>query len=254
VARVFGSALLARNAEPRRSFREDAQTCVTRLRPPLHVLERKRIPSEGPCLITVNHYARPGFRAWWIALAISAVIPVDVYWAMTGAWTYPDRFRTLTITRMTRWLFRRLASLYGFTTMPPMPPDPRDTTARALAVRQVLAHAHSTPRPIIALSPEGSDAPDGTLQMPPSGAGRFMLHLARRGLALVPVGSFESGGAFCLRFGPPYQLVVPRTLSPEIRDRQASHIAMSHIARQLPAHLRGTFAQPETDLERGDDS
>jgi hypothetical protein len=193
-------------------------------------------------VLTVNHYTRRGFRAWWIALALSASVPAEVHWVMTAAWTYPDRLRARTITQATRWLFRRFARVYGFTSMPPMPPDPRDTADRALAVRQVLAYVHGTTYPVIGLAPEGSDSPDGTLQWPPMGVGRFVLHLSGRGLALVPVGSFEAGGALCLRFGKPYCLTIPPGLSVHERDRRASQVMMQHIAQQLPAHLRGEFA------------
>lgn len=241
VAQVLLSALPT-NAQPHRSFREDAQVCVARLRPALCIYGREHIPRHGPCLLTINHYTRPGFQAWWIALALSAAMPIDVHWIMTAAWTYPDHLRARTITRATRWLFRRLARVYGFTTMPPMPPDPRDTAERAVAVRQVLAYVHGATHPVIGLAPEGSDSPDGTLQWPPMGVGRFVLHLARRGLALVPVGSFEADGALCLRFGKPYRLAVPPSLSARERDRQASQVIMRHIAQQLPAHLRGEFA------------
>jgi hypothetical protein len=191
--------------------------------------------------LTLNHYNRPGFQAWWLALAVSAVIPVDVHWVMTAAWTYQDPIRSHTITPLTRWFFHRMAGVYGFTSMPPMPPDPRDTHARTVAVRQVFAYVRAYPGPIIALAPEGSDAPDGTLQWPPAGSGRFLLHLARLGLDVVPLGGFEEEGAFCLRFGPPYRLQVPAHLAVGGRDREARRIAMAHIAEQLPAHLRGSF-------------
>jgi 1-acyl-sn-glycerol-3-phosphate acyltransferase len=199
VAQALLSALLARDRQARRSFRADAQRCVARLRPPLRVYGQQHIPAQGPCVLTVNHYTRPGFGAWWIALALSAAVPAEVHWVMTAAWTYPDPLRAATLTPATRWFFRRLAAVYGFTAMPAMPPDPRDTVARAIAVRQVLAYVRETPRPIIGLAPEGGDSPDGALQPPPPGVGRFLLHLARQNLALVPVGSYEQEGAFCRR-------------------------------------------------------
>jgi hypothetical protein len=81
--------------------------------------------------LTINHYARPGFHAWWLALALSAVVPTDVHWIMTAAWTYSDGFRARTVTPLSRWLFGRIAQVYGFTSMPPMPPDPKDVVALA---------------------------------------------------------------------------------------------------------------------------
>jgi hypothetical protein len=236
------AALLARGAARRRSFRADARTFVAGLRPPLRVVGAAHVPQRGPAVLTINHYARPGFQACWLALAASATVPVDVYWGMTAAWTYPDWLRAHTLTPLTRWLFRRLAQVYGFTTMPPMPPDPRDAVARAAAVRRVLAYARATPRPVVGLAPEGGDAPGGVLATPPSGVGRFMLHLAARGLPLAPVGGYESDGAFCLHFGPSYRLRLPPGLSADERDARASQIVMQQIAALLPAQLRGAYA------------
>jgi hypothetical protein len=234
----------------RRSFRQDARVCLDGPHPALRVYGAEHVPGDGPALLTLNHYARPGFRAWWLALGVSAVVPADVPWVMTAAWTYPDPFRARTLTPATRWLFRRLAQVYGFTSMPPMPPDPRDVAARAVAVRQVLAYVHRTPRPLIGLAPEGADAPEGTFRPPPPGTGRFLLHLSRLGLPLVPVGAYESGGAFCLRFGPAYRLEVPPGLSSEDQDREAGQIVMQHIAAQLPAHLHGPRPRTCTDHAR----
>jgi hypothetical protein len=241
LGQVLFAALLARGARTLRSFRHDAQAWVARLRPALCILGSEHVPQDGPALLTINHYARPGFGAWWLALAVSATVPADIHWTMTAAWTYPDRIRARTLTPLTWWLFGRMARVYGFTAMPPMPPDPRDTEARTRSVRQVLAYARAHPRPIVGLAPEGRDTATGTLQWPPDGAGRFMLHLARLGLDLVPIGGFETDGTFCLRFGPPYRLEIDPELSASDRDRAVSGVVMEHIAAQLPAHLRGTF-------------
>ena len=91
----FGLAALRRQ---QRSFRRDAQSCINRLRPPLQVMGFENIPPSGPCLVTGNHYSRPGFRAWWIALGISSCLPFELHWLVTAAWTYPDPIRSRTIT------------------------------------------------------------------------------------------------------------------------------------------------------------
>ncbi len=245
VIRLLWSVL--RNVPCSRHFGTDARACVAALRPPLRVYGQEHIPTHGPCLLTINHYSRPtlegaaSFRAWWLALGVSAVVPAEVHWVVTEAWTYPDPLRAHLITPATRWLFRRVARVYGFTSMPPMPPDPRDVVARAVAVRHLLTYAQTAPAPLIGLAPEGGDAPGGVLQAPPSGVGRLLLHLARMGLSIVPIGGFEAAGAFCLRFGPAYRLETPAVASPAERDRIAGTLVMRHIAAQLPAHLRGEF-------------
>src|SRR5512137_950234 len=75
-----------------RSFREDGLACIQRLKPPLQVFGGKNIPHGGPCLITFNHYYRPGFHAWWMALGIASLVPVEMHWVMTGELTFPGKW------------------------------------------------------------------------------------------------------------------------------------------------------------------
>ena len=222
----------------RRSFRMDAIRCTRMLQPPLKIYGAENIPGCGPCLVTTNHYARPGFYAWWLALTISAAVPAEVHWLITSAWTYPDRLRSATITPLTRWILKRLAQVYGFTNLPPMPPDPADIARRAEAVRRVLKVARQSDRALIGLAPEGGDfAAPGQLAQPPPGVGRFMLHLSSLGLEISPVGIFEECECLCLRFGSRYQLTVLPGLLPSARDRHATRQVMDHIAELIPEHL-----------------
>ncbi|MBN1887824.1 MAG: 1-acyl-sn-glycerol-3-phosphate acyltransferase [Thermoflexales bacterium] len=236
-----------------RSFQADARAWVEALCPPLQVQGRQHIPASGPALLTVNHYSRPDFQAWWIAFAISAVVPADVHWVMTAAWTFAGQPIARPLTPLSRWLFQRIASVYHFTPMPPMPPAPSETEARAQAVRRVLDYARTTAQPLVGLSPEGQDVASGVLGWPPPGAGRFVSHLARLCHHIVPVGVYEDGDRLCLRFGAAYHLTLPPQLDAAERDRQASWVTMQAIARQLPPQLRGVFgASPAKQQINGD--
>jgi hypothetical protein len=227
----------------RRSFRTDAVRCASLLQPPLKIYGKENIPASGPGLVTTNHYARPGFRAWWLALAVSAAVPTEVHWLITSAWTYPDRLRSATITPVTRWVLQRLAQVYGFTCMPPMPPDPAEVIERAEAVRRVLKYARQAERLLIGLAPEGGDfATPGRLAEPPPGAGRFILHLCALGLEISPVGIFEEEDCLCLRFGVRYRQDASPGLSPSARDRYASQQVMQHIADLMPARLASNYS------------
>jgi hypothetical protein len=222
----------------RRSFRADARFCANRLQPPLKIYGLENIPTSGPCLVTTNHYARPGLRAWWLALAVSAAVPAEIHWLITSAWTYPDRLRSATITPVTRWVLKRLAHVYGFTNMPPMPPNPQDVLRRAEAVRRILQVARQSTHPLIGLSPEGGDfAAPGRLADPPPGAGRFILHLCALGLEISPVGIFEEAECLCLHFGPRYRVEANPGLPASARDRSASQQVMQRIADLIPAPL-----------------
>jgi len=225
----------------RRSFRRDGQMCLERLDPPVRVYCPENIPQSGACLVTFNHYYRPGFNAWWMALALAAAVPVDIHFAMTGELTFPGKWYAPFGMAGSRWLLRRFSKIYGFTSMPPMPPRKKDVAARAKSVREFLSYAHGHPQAVLGLAPEGGDQPGGVLNWPSPGAGRFVLLLAEQGFPVLPVGMAEENGEFCLHFGVPYRLQVPRGLDPEAKDRAAAQLVMSAIASQLPARLRGFF-------------
>jgi hypothetical protein len=236
---------LARNVffGGRRSFRRDGLDCLAQLEPPLRVLGGEHIPAGGPCLITFNHYYRPGFSAWWMALALAAVVPADIHFVMTGELTYPGKWYAPLGRAGSRWLLGRLSRIYGFTSMPPMPPRPRDVAARARAVRRTLEFVRSHPQALLGLAPEGGDQPGGVVCLPPAGAGRFVSLLAGKQTPIVPVGAYEENGEFCLNFGEPYSLDLPPGLSADERDRTTAAIVMRAIARQLPMRLRGEFGR-----------
>jgi 1-acyl-sn-glycerol-3-phosphate acyltransferase len=222
----------------RRSFRRDALRCIRRLKPPLRVIGGENIPGNGPLVVTVNHYYRPGFGAWWIALAIAATVPVEMHWVVTGELLYLGKLGS----PLSRRALARIAGTYGFTTMPPMPPRPEDVEARARAVKRVLNIMRRSGDTVLGLAPEGMDRHDGRLAPPASGVGRFGLLLAGLGCAFLPVGAYEAGGVFCLNFGPVYRLGLPAELPPEEKDRSAARTIMKRIAEGLPEGLRGEFA------------
>jgi hypothetical protein len=220
-----------------RSFRRDARRLVSRLSPPLHVEGTLPDVERGSWLVVVNHYTRPGFHAWWIPMAISATLPREMCWVTTSALTFPDKLRAATITPASRWFLHHVAGLYDFVPMPPMPPHPFEMEARAVAVRRALRRA-SEAEALMGLAPEGGDMPGGVLSPPPPGSGRFLWHLAHRGLRFLPVGAFEDEGRLCLRFGQPFKMTAAR---PEPIDDNASRLVMSAIAACLPERLRGSY-------------
>ncbi len=224
-----------------RLFRDDARASVSRLNPPLRVFHEEHIPQDGPCVITINHYFRPGFAAQWMAIAVSSVVPKNIHWIITGELTFPGKWYAPIGMPVSRFLLKRGAHVYGFTTMPPMPPRRRDVEARAASVRAILDYVTLTKNPIIGLAPEGGDQPGGVLTMPPSGAGRFALLLAAQRLKFVPVGIYEENGRLCLNFGEIYELCVPPALPADEKDKQAARAMMKNIAPLLPSRLRGEF-------------
>jgi 1-acyl-sn-glycerol-3-phosphate acyltransferase len=234
---LLGSVLTMRS----RSFTRDAGAIMAGVRPPPQVLGAEHIPLRGPLLVACNHFHRPGVGGWWGPLAITVAIgcrraasaDAQVHWITTEAWTYPPRsWQDRIVTPVTRWAFRRAARTYGFVAMPPMPPNPREVEARALAVLQAvhLARQLAAEGGIMGLAPEGRDIDEG-LGEPPENAGRFMALLATAGLAILPVGVAEADGRMRLSFGPPFVPDIPATRTQ--RDQQVSRQVMAAIARQL---------------------
>ena len=226
-------------AGKQRNFRQDARRCTRGLS--IHVMGSENMPTAGPGVIVFNHYSRPGFFMLWAVLALSATLPTDLHWTMTAAWTETGSFNSRLKAWISKRLFPRLASVYGFTAMPPMPPRQHETAERARAVRQVLAVARRSTPTLIALAPEGQDSADGALRKPPSGVGRFLAHLSKSGFIFYPMGVFETAESLCLNFGIHFDLQIPPGLSPAQIDEIASEAVMRSLAELLPETMRGDY-------------
>lgn len=220
-----------------RSFVRDARAALTGLQPPLEVAGSENVPARGPLLVACNHYSRPGFDAWWLALAISAAVAdrrapdvdPEVRWVMTAAWTFPEsRWKRRFLTPLTKWAFRRVAQVYGFVPMPAMPPDPDEVEERARAVLETVRLARRGFS--IGLAPEGMDTSGGLGELP-EGVGRFLALLVEAGLTVLPVGVSEWGGRLRVSFGPVFVPRIP--LARKERDRTVARQVMEAIARQL---------------------
>jgi hypothetical protein len=226
----------------RRDLHHDAKACIQNMQAELQVLGTENIPQNGCCVVTINHYHRPGFGAQWIALAATACIPLRIRWVVTGELMCQGRWYRAIASRASRVFLRRLAYLYGMTTMPPMPPRPKDVEARAVSVRAILQYVKQAKDPVLGISPEGHNPPNAVLTSPAPGFGRFAVLLANFGMRFIPVGGYELDEVFHLHFGNPYKLSVNRDLPAEEQDERAMQIVMKNLACLLPTHLRGEFA------------
>jgi len=211
--------------------------------------------------VVCNHYSRPGFDAWWLALAIAAAVAAhrapdadpEIHWVMTAAWAFPEGgWKRRVLTPLTRWAFERVARVYGFVTMPPMPPDPSEVELRALAVLRTVRLARRAAREggMIGLAPEGRDVPEG-LGQPPAGAGEFITLLVKAGLQILPVGIAEQGSRLHVSCGPLFVPEIPPDRAE--RDRAVAEQVMTAIERQLPrpdAPHRATGDRCPSDVDQ----
>jgi 1-acyl-sn-glycerol-3-phosphate acyltransferase len=237
---LAGAGLLGRQ----RDFPADARRLVSALEPPLNMRGSENIPARGPLLVVNNHFSRPGLPVWWVSVAISSLLPLPHTWITSGEWTDRDTWFDSIKSALSPFLLGRLARVYGFIPMPPMPPRPGDVEARAAAVRAVLAYVENTPEAVVCLAPEGRDVSGGSLGWPPPGVGRFISLLARRGLSILPAGAWVEGERLTLRFGPVYRPVpgLSQDARGAARDRAVSLAVMKSIACLLPESMRGEFA------------
>ncbi len=208
----------------------------------------EHIPAQGPFVLVANHYERPGLKVFWGGMLLTVAVwerrGQSPRWLMTSEW-YNYRLGPLPVpVWVLRWLFRRLAKVYGLVIVP----RARERgVGRAAALRAVLEAVAAEPRPI-ALFPEGIGT--GRLLRPPEGVGLLLLALAERGVPCLPAGLFEDGDVLVARFGEPF---LPRTTGEkEERFRQARDQAMLAIGRLLPSSLWGEYtADLQRLLERG---
>lgn len=240
--RVAGGLAWTALTRGRRSFVRDARRAVAGLRPPLEVVSGEHVPPTGPLLVACNHYSRPGFQAWWVAFAITAAIAErrarrdteEVAWVMTAAWRFEgSRWRHRVLTPASRWAFAQVGRVYGFVTMPPMPPAPEEMHERAAAVLRTVRLARRLAKTggVLGLAPEGRDVPVG-LAEPPPGAGGFIALLVETGMTVLPAAVSEPGGRLRVRFGPAFVPTIPADRAE--RDRAVSAQVMAAIARLLP--------------------
>ncbi len=235
----------------RRSFSTDARRMVRGFKPQPCIENARHIPQDGPLVLVTNHYYKAGYHAWWGVMAIAATIAErrasspEMVWMLANRWTYNDALRSHVVTPLTHWVFTRLARTYGFISTPPLPRQEKYTDEGARSVRQILGLYDSPAvhaRPAIGVAPEGRDSENGSLIEPPRGTGRLLLHLAARGLRLLPVGIAEINGALTLNFGPVFELDAWPGLDKDERDRRTSTQVMLAIGQLLPADLWGAYA------------
>jgi hypothetical protein len=225
--------LCAMLAGKRRSFRADSICFLKQFPCRYDGIE----PSSGePMLFLMNHYSRPGIPAWAGPMAVASRLSMEMHWAMTSAWTYPDPLRSRLATPLTAWAMAQLARVYGFTPMPPMPPHPQDSARRADAVRRIMRLARID-HPAMGLAPEGMDSTDGRLMTPPPGVGRLIGHLARAGYALVSVGVYHDADYFHVTFGAAFSAGAPAA-DPHAADQTVARLVMEKIAAVLPEPFR----------------
>ena len=227
-------AIAARLLHKKRSFRLDSEHLCAGVAPAIVYSGLENLPVHGPLLLTTNHYARTGFNTAWMALAISAALPVEVAWIITNEWMFEGSPFAFLLRPAMRFVLKSFTLAYQFLPMPTMAPGIATPQQRSAGVRCVIERLRASPDTVLGLAPEGMDSPESGLGMPPSGVGRFVQYLQKLGLPILPVGISEQEGALHVRFGQPYSLPAVDYSSHAEEDLAIRKIVMEHIRRLLP--------------------
>ena len=199
---VIAARILGRS----RSLHADAVRLTGRIIPPVKVIGSENIPASGGFLIVVNHYARPGYSTAWIALSLGAVIPSEIAFVMSEAWSFEGNPLGFILRPIMKAILASITRVYGFLSMPSIAAGFSDATTRAAAVRRVMHFARNHPNAVIGLAPEGQDSPPDGVGLAPVGGGKFMLALNRMGFALLPVVVIENEGQLIVKIGQTFGL------------------------------------------------
>ncbi|MGD0205196.1 MAG: hypothetical protein ABSB57_01960 [Dehalococcoidia bacterium] len=225
-----------------RNLAADGEATLMAARPKPQALNDQHIPAEGSFVLVANHYERPGLKVFWGGMLASHAVAQrrtsqeSLRWLMTSEW-HNFRLGPLPVpVWVFRWLFRRIARVYGLVIIPRAA---ERGVGRAAALRTIL-NALRDGEEAIGLFPEGMGT--GHLIEPMPGVGSFLLSLSNRGIPMLPVGIFEEGGRLIASFGPPFSIHVPRSVEKEERERLASQQVMVAIGRLLPPQLWGVYA------------
>lgn len=230
-----------------RSFKTDSEQYLKGLsRLEVHGQPALDKASDHGLLLTYNHYSRPGWSTWWLGFALASVLPEDFHLVVTDTHTFREsKLRALLQEPLSRFYLGRVAKVYNFLTMPPMPPREKDTAARTQAVRRLVRFVQKNPNPLVGFSPEGGDSPDGRLSQPPPGVGRLLFHLARLGMLFQPVAIYEDDWALQVHFGEAYDLHKQLAASDSQHDDVVSRVVMRAIAACLPERFWTNTIHPE---------
>ncbi|HXK34542.1 MAG TPA: hypothetical protein VNM91_11080 [Dehalococcoidia bacterium] len=242
---LFGLNLLTGRPRP---FARDGALLLRTNPHPRRVEGLEHVPREGAYVLVMNHFSRPGLRPYHCAMMLTRWIeetgaPADIRWAFTSEYRGRRIGPVPVPLALIRWVFRRVAKVYGFVIIPRRQ---EMVAGRAAALRRLvrlLDRGHA-----IGMTPEGdASGATGPLVVPPEGSGRFLLALTRGQTPLLPVGLFEEDGVFVARFGEPFRLKAPPGTSPAEQDAWARTEVMARIGALLPPSYHGAYAE---EIER----
>ena len=233
---------LARDLVQRRprSFLADCQAMLKQV--DVTWVDGENVPTTGPFCLVANHYQRPGLWIGWTGALVSVAVAERrggevPRWLVLG--DLPIQLGRWRFSLPgAAWAFERVATVWGLVPMTGF----ENAVNRAHSLRRLLGLLRAGEG--AGFFPEGASGTAARLGPALPGTGRFLRLLARRGVAIIPVGVREADGKLVARFGRPI------TGWPDDRegppdDRQLGAFVMQQIA----ACLESPTVQSRTTLE-----
>lgn len=225
----------------RRSYARDGRRVMEANPYPRRIEGVEGIPRQGSFVLVMNHYNRRGLRPQICSMIISAVLAEVRAGEPEISWVFAEELEEFIYAPVPmprwvmRWMFRRLARMYGLVAMPR---QWRSAMARAATLRRIMGVLKGR---AVGLTPEAGGP--GILIEPPPGTGLFLLFLSEGGSPLVPVGVYEEEGELVIRFGEAFRLTEGGEGSAREQDERAKEAVMTAIGRLLPERYQGVYRE-----------
>ena len=196
----------------------------------------EHVPREGPCIVVMNHYERPGLRVWWCAALVSAALSARRGGDPPLHWLITDRFEGFRFAglplpdRLMAWLLGKIGGAYGFLLVARPGGEAQSRSALLREARGTLREGA-----VLGITPEAASGSGPQLAAAWPGSGAALSWLSSGTTPLVPVAVRDDEvGALVATFGEPFTLE-------RASDEEGARAVMGAVAALLPPELRGLY-------------
>ncbi len=231
---LFSVAVLRR----RRRLGPDSRELLRGAQPRPRVVGLERVPVEGPCIVVMNHYERPGLRVWWCAALVGAALESHRGGDPPLHWLITDRFEGFRFAglpmpdRLMAWLLGKIGDAYGLLLV--ARPD-AEVRSRSSLLREARAIVRAGS--VLGITPEAASGSGPELAAAWPGSGAALSWLSAGTTPLVPVAvRDDEDGALLATFGEPFTLE-------RMSDEDGARAVMGAVTALLPRELRGVYGE-----------
>ena len=220
----------------RRGLGPDVREMLRGTEPRPRVRGIEHVPLEGPCIVVMNHYERPGLRVWWCAALVSAALSARRGGEPPVHWLITDRFEGFRFAglpmpdRLMAWLLDKIGGAYGFLLVARPEGEAQSRSGLLREARTMLREGA-----VLGITPEAASGSGPQLAAAWPGSGAALSWLSSGSTPLVPVAvRDDEDGALLATFGAPFTLE-------RAGDEEGARVVMDAVAALLPRELRGHY-------------